>query len=228
VNELNDLTWPQVEHRAERGGILLIPVGSTEQHGPHLPLTTDTDIAVAVARGAAQLDPRVVVAPAVAYGSSGEHQAFAGTLSIGSDVTEAVLVELGRSASVAFARVLVGSTHGGNATPVARAMAQLHADGHPVKAWWPAWPGDLHAGRTETSLMLAIAPDRVRLEQAEAGDQRPIRTLLPVLVDHGVRAVSANGVLGDPTGATSDEGARLLASAVADLAEMIREIDGEP
>jgi mycofactocin precursor peptide peptidase len=228
VSELRELTWPEVEHRAERGGILLIPVGSTEQHGPHLPLTTDTDIAVAVAGGVGRLDPRVVVAPAVAFGSSGEHQAFAGTLSIGSDVTEAVLVELGRSASVAFARVLMVSTHGGNATPVARAMAQLHADGHSVKAWWPAWPGDLHAGRTETSLMLAIAPERVRLEQAEAGDRRPIRTLLPLLVDRGVRAVSANGVLGDPTGATADEGTRLLAAAVADLAEMIREVDGEP
>jgi creatinine amidohydrolase len=228
VIDLDGLTWPEVEHRAQRGGILLVPVGSTEQHGPHLPLTTDTDIAVAVARQVGRLDPRVVVAPAVAYGSSGEHQAFAGTLSIGSDVTEAVLVELGRSASVAFARVVVVSTHGGNATPVARAMALLHAEGHPVMAWWPSWPGDLHAGRTETSLMLTIAPERVRLEQADAGDQRPIRTLLPLLVEGGVRAVSANGVLGDPTGASADEGDRLLAAAVADLAEMIREVDGEP
>jgi mycofactocin precursor peptide peptidase len=228
MNELDELTWPQVEHRAHKGGILLVPVGSTEQHGPHLPLTTDTDIAVAVARQAGQLDPRVVVAPAVAYGSSGEHQAFAGTLSIGAEVTEAVLVELGRSAAVAFARVVMVSTHGGNATPVARAMAQLHAEGHPVMAWWPSWPGDLHAGRTETSLMLTIAPERVRLEQAETGDQRPIRTLLPLLVEGGVRAVSANGVLGDPTGASAGEGDRLLAAAVADLAEMIREVDGEP
>ncbi len=228
MNELDELAWPEVEHRARTGGILLVPVGSTEQHGPHLPLTTDTDIAVAVAHRVGRLDPRVVVAPALAYGSSGEHQAFAGTLSIGSEVTEAVLVELGRSAAVAFARVVMVSTHGGNATPVARAMAQLHAEGHPVMAWWPSWPGDLHAGRTETSLMLTIAPERVRLEQAEAGDQRAIRTLLPLLVEGGVRAVSANGVLGDPTGASADEGDRLLAAAVADLAEMIREIDGEP
>jgi mycofactocin precursor peptide peptidase len=228
MNELDELTWPQVEHRAHTGGILLVPVGSTEQHGPHLPLTTDTDIAVAVARQVGRLDPRVVVAPAVAYGSSGEHQAFAGTLSIGAEVTEAVLVELGRSAAVAFARVVMVSTHGGNATPVARAMAQLHAEGHPVMAWWPSWPGDLHAGRTETSLMLTVAPERVRLEQAEAGDQRPIRTLLPLLVEGGVRAVSANGVLGDPTGASAGEGDRLLAAGVADLAEMIREVDGEP
>ena len=79
-----------------------------------------------------------------------------------------------------------------------------------MTAWWPSWPGDLHAGRTETSLMLAIAPERVRLERAEAGDRRPIGALLPLLVEGGVRAVSANGVLGDPTGATADEGRRLL------------------
>jgi mycofactocin system creatininase family protein len=222
VNDLGWLAWPEAAAGAGAGGVLLIPVGSTEQHGPHLPFTTDTDIAVAVARGAAHLDPRLVVAPAVPYGSSGEHQAFAGTLSIGADATEVVLVELGRSASIAFSGVLLVSTHGGNATPVGRATARLRAEGHPVTAWWPSWPGDLHAGRTETSLMLAIAPDRVQLGRAEAGDRRPIRTLLPLLLEQGVRAVSANGVLGDPAGANAAEGTRLLATAVADLAELAR------
>jgi len=86
-----------------------------------------------------------------------------------------------------------------------------------VTAWSPSWPGDLHAGRTETSLMLAIAPDRVHLARAEAGDRRPIDTLLPLLRHGGVRAVSANGVLGDPAGATAAEGEQLLAAAVEEL-----------
>src|ERR1019366_10312968 len=90
--------------------------------------------------------------------------------------------------------------------PVARAIARLGAEGHPVVAWSPSWPTDLHAGRTETSLMLAIAPERMHVERAEAGDLRPVGTLLPLLHDQGVRAVSANGVLGDPAGATADEG----------------------
>ncbi len=206
MNRLDDLPWPEAARRAESGGILLIPAGSTEQHGPHLPVTTDTDIALAVATGAAGLERRLVVAPPVAYGSSGEHQGFAGTLSVGSEVTELVLVELGRSASVDFAHVIVVSTHGGNASPLSRAMARLAAEGHRVAAWSPRWPGDVHAGRTETSLMLAIAPGRVRLDRAEAGDRRPIGTLLPLLRQQGVRAISANGVLGDPSGATAGEG----------------------
>ena len=213
---LGAAAWPEVERRAHAGRILLIPLGSTEQHGPHLPFTTDTDIAVAVAARAA---PRLgaVVAPALAYGSSGEHQGFAGTLSIGGVATEEVVVELGRSASIDFTRVVVVSTHGGNAGPMARAMARLDAEGHPVTAWSPSWSGDLHAGRTETSLMLAIAPERVHLDRAQAGDRRPIGVLLPLLMAGGVRSVSANGVLGDPSGAGAAEGGRLLAAAADDL-----------
>ena len=222
MNRLDALTWPEAAGRAESGGILLIPAGSTEQHGPHLPLTTDTDIAVAVAAGAAERDARLVVAPAVAYGSSGEHQSFAGTLSIGSDATELILIELGRSASLDFSQVIVVSTHGGNIVPLARALARLAAEGHPVAGWSPSWSGDLHAGRTETSLMLAIAPERVHLARAEAGDRRPIGALLPLLRERGVRAVSANGVLGDPAGATAGEGHRLLAAAVNELVDAAR------
>ncbi len=167
---------PEVASLAGAGATLLIPVGSTEQHGPHLPVSTDTDIAVAMATAAAARRRGLVVAPALAYGSSGEHEGFAGTLSIGQDATELVLMELGRSASRHFVHTVVVSTHGGNSEPVGRAMARLHAEGHPVVAWSPTWPGDLHAGRTETSLMLAVAPERVRLDRAEAGDRRPAAT----------------------------------------------------
>jgi creatinine amidohydrolase len=196
-------------------------VGSTEQHGPHLPLTTDTDIALAIATIAATRHPGLMVAPALAYGSSGEHEAFAGTLSIGREATEAVLVELGRSASRDFARTIVVSTHGGNLHPVERALARLLDERLPVTAWWPDWPGDLHAGRTETSLMLAIAPDRVRHHRAEAGDCRPAAELWPELRASGVRAVSANGVLGYPAGANAEEGRALLAGAVAGLVDTV-------
>ena len=83
--------------------MLLVPLGSTEQHGPHLPLDTDTRIAVARCAGRVgrrRCRPRlaVLVAPAVAYGASGEHEGFAGTLSIGQEALESVVVELGRSA----------------------------------------------------------------------------------------------------------------------------------
>ena len=100
-----------------------------------------------------------VVAPALPYGSSGEHAGFPGTLSIGREALEHVLVELARSAG--FARVLFLCAHGGNAEPLAAAVRVLRAEGRDVRAWSPRWDGDAHAGRTETSLMLALAPELV-------------------------------------------------------------------
>src|SRR4051812_24728599 len=108
---------------AVTGAVLAVPLGATEQHGPHLPLGTDTRIACALCSGLADARDGVVVAPALPYGSSGEHAGFAGTLSIGRDALEAVLIELVRSAS--FERVLFVSAHGGNAEPLAAAVHTL-------------------------------------------------------------------------------------------------------
>jgi len=221
VTRLADAAWPELDRLAADGAVLVVPIGATEQHGPHLPVTTDADIAVAVVDAAAAADPLLVVAPVVAYGSSGEHEGFAGTLSIGRAATEELLVELGRSAAGDFAHVVLACTHGGNATPMAAALARLDDEGHPVTGWWPRWSGDLHAGRTETSLMLAIAPDRVLLDRACAGDGRTIAELLPLLEAGGVRSVSPSGVLGDPDGATAAEGQYLIRAAAADLAAVV-------
>ena len=95
--------------------LLIIPLGSTEQHGPHLPVGTDTMIAEAWARAfASAIDESALIAPVLPFGAAGEHQAFAGTLSIGTDALVAVLVELARSASHRFNRLVVLSGHGGN------------------------------------------------------------------------------------------------------------------
>jgi mycofactocin precursor peptide peptidase len=209
---LTALAWPDVPT-----GVLAVPVGSTEQHGPHLPVTTDTDIAEAIVNGLSDRRPDVIVAPAVSYGSSGEHAGFAGTLSIGREATELLLVELGRSGADSFGRTLLVSTHGGNAHPVNRAVSRLRAEGRDVRAWAPRWEGDAHAGRLETSVMLAVAPDRVALDRAAPGNTQPLAALLPELSTGGTQAVSENGVLGDPTGASADEGRRLLGSALDDL-----------
>lgn len=83
------------------------------------------------------------------------------------------------------------------------ATARLRDEGRDVVLWTPPWGGDLHAGRTETSSMLAIAPRRVRLSRAERGATGTLRELLPALRSGGVRAVAPNGVLGDPAGASA-------------------------
>jgi mycofactocin precursor peptide peptidase len=220
--ELAHAVWPDL---VTTGRILLVPVGATEQHGPHLPIGTDTELAVAVARAAAARDQRLLVAPAVAYGSSGEHDGFAGTLSIGQDATELLLVELCRSATATFDRVVLVCTHGGNAAPVRRAVATLRAEGREVIAFAPQWGGDAHAGRTETSLMLAIAPQRVLREAARTGDTRPLAELIGALETRGVRELSANGVLGDPAGADAAEGRMLLAAAADALLAVLKRSD---
>ncbi|HET9772647.1 MAG TPA: mycofactocin biosynthesis peptidyl-dipeptidase MftE [Acidimicrobiia bacterium] len=216
TSALAALTWREVAPVASRS-VLAVPVGSTEQHGPHLPLGTDSAVAVALAERLAIARPDVLVAPVLPYGSAGEHAAFAGTLSIGSGALEMVLVEMGRSAD-AFAGVVFVSGHGGNAEPLAAAVATLRAEGRNVLAWAPRVSGgDAHAGRTETSLLLALAPESVRLAAAEPGDRRPLGSVMGELRRGGVAAVSANGVLGDPTGATAEEGERLVADLAADL-----------
>jgi creatinine amidohydrolase len=219
---LADLTSPRAGDLRSR--VLVVPVGATEQHGPHLPLTTDADIAVALADGLAEAAPgEIVIAPAVSYGSSGEHQDFAGTLSIGAEATELLLVELVRSATETWRRVLLISAHGGNLAPVSRAVNTLRDEGRDVRGWHPTWRGDAHAGHTETSIMVALAPGRVDSALAAAGATTPIGPLLPRLLEKGVAAVSPNGILGDATTATAADGSRLLAEEVAALAAFIRD-----
>lgn len=206
---LAEAAWTELPERP----IVLVPLGSTEQHGPHLPLETDTVVATAVARGLAD---RLggYVAPAVGIGASGEHQAFPGVLSIGTDALRMMLVELVRSLSLWAGRVVLVNGHGGNIEAVTSAVRQLRREGHWID-WVPcAASGDAHAGHTETCLMLHLAPWLVRHDRLERGNTRPIAELLPDLRARGVRPLAANGVLGDPTGATAAEGAELFEQIV--------------
>ncbi|MCW2829929.1 MAG: mftE [Aeromicrobium sp.] len=217
---LADLTWPEADGRP----FVLVPVGSVEQHGPHLPLDTDTAVAVAVAEAlGAELGDDVVVAPAIAYGASGEHQDFAGTSSVGSEVLRLQVIELVRSMSTWAGRIVLVNGHGGNSAALSKAVFQMVAEEHDV-AWLPCMTEDvdLHAGLTETSLMLHLRPAAVRLAHAEPGDARPLVDILPLMMAGGVRAVSANGVLGDPTGATAEHGRQILGSMVTDALARVR------
>ena len=190
---------------------VVVPVGCLEQHGPHQPLAYATRLARAVA----QALPDVVVAPAIEYGASGEHEGFAGTISIGAEAMETVVVEYGRSAFRWTKRVLFVNGHGGNGPALAKAVALLRYEGRDA-AWAPcAVPGaDAHAGHTETSLLLHLSPDLVHMSLAETGNLSPIADLMPGMRSGGMVAVSQNGVLGNPVGATAEDGAYIFGELV--------------
>ena len=225
---LSAMTWPEVPERS----LLVVPVGSCEQHGPHLPFDTDLRIATELSERLVDARDDAVLGPAIGIGASGEHESFPGTLSIGTEALVAVAVELGRSAlpepsqgrPAPFRAVLFVNGHGGNIEALARAEAQLVAEGRDVTVWHPRVPGgDSHAGRTETSMMLAIDPALVRVDRLVAGSTARWREIGPTVIAEGLRAVTDNGILGDPRGADAEHGAGLL----AELAEELRTTSAE-
>jgi mycofactocin system creatininase family protein len=209
---LGQCSWPDLDGQVIT---LLVPLGSVEQHGPHLPLDTDTRIAAAVADAVcshSDADAGLMRAPDLNYGASGEHEGFAGTISIGHEALRGLLVEYGRSACRWATRVVFVNGHGGNARTLVDAVGLLRYEGRDV-AWFPcAFDGaDAHAGFTETSVLLHVSPSAVDTSRAMAGNREPVGALLGAMRSGGVAAVSPNGVLGDPGGATADDGARLMA-----------------
>jgi creatinine amidohydrolase len=214
---LNDSPWTRVDQTQ----LLLIPVGSTEQHGPHLPFCVDTLIATSVATEVAdrisrQHGVRVVVAPALAFGASGEHKDFPGTLSIGHEALQLILIELIRSASLWAGKTVFINGHGGNVHTMSQVIATMSAEGHKV-AWVPCAlesSTDAHAGFDETSVALVLAPELVDMNQARPGNIQPLAEILPRLMAEGIRPVTESGVLGDPTSANASDGRKLLEELV--------------
>lgn len=235
--ELDKLTWPEVEAEL-RGGrdTIVIAFGATEQHGHHMPLATDALLGDAFARRLADR-LNAFVGPTVRVGCSSHHLAFPGTLSISDETFHAIVADLVSSlVGAGFRRVVLIPTHGGNFGPLAAAVEKLSGEqrDHVVAITdlgvfltiaqlgeqefeVPMAEGGLHAGEWETSLMLAVHPDLVHMDRAEAGYVGDLQEAIGRLFSAGVESVSDNGAIGDPARASAEHGRRYWEAAL-DLA----------
>jgi creatinine amidohydrolase len=234
--ELDKLTWPQVKAEIDAGrDTVVLAFGATEQHARHMPLATDALLGDHLARELAErLD--AFLAPTVRVGCSEHHLGFAGTLSLSHSTFAALVGDLVSSLlKGGFRHIVLVPTHGGNFAPLAAAVAEL-PDRDRVSALTdlgvllqipqigeqeyevPLSEGGLHAGEWETSMLLAIHPELVHMDQAEAGfTGKPEQALEGLFREGGVAAISKNGAIGDPTRASAAHGERYW-SAVVDLA----------
>lgn len=212
--------------------VLLLPLGSFEQHGPHLPLDTDTIIINAVV-AQALLDSHInatafTVAPTIAISASDEHAGFPGTLSSGTAPLADSVVAICRSASWAQGICIVNG-HGGNTDALARITSALTYEKIKHSMWsLPSYEGaDMHAGHTETSVMLYLDAAKVQIDRIEPGIVGDASSLVDQMRTSGVVGVSTNGVLGDPTTATSEHGVAVMKLYSSSLAVHLATISKE-
>ena len=195
--------------------IVLLTLGSWEQHGPHLPFDTDTIIINSVVSQTmhdSQINANeFMIAPTVAISASDEHAGFPGTLSTGTEALAQSVVAICRSASWSLGVCIVNG-HGGNTDALARISSALTHEKITHSIWsLPSYDGaDMHAGHTETSVMLHVAPDKVQTDRIERGTIGDSSALVAQMRTSGVAGVSDNGVLGDPTTATKEHGYAVL------------------
>jgi mycofactocin system creatininase family protein len=209
--------------------IVLLALGSWEQHGAHLPFDTDTVIIESVVDAAIRsVDPentQFSVVPTIGVTASDEHNGFAGTLSIGTNALSDAVVSIARSASWARGICIVNG-HGGNADALKLVHSALNYENIRHSIWsLPYYEGaDMHAGHTETSLMLHLAPDTVRMDLAEVGAIGDSEILIERMRTGGIKEVSSNGVVGDPTNATAAHGATMLSFYADHLSKLLLQI----
>jgi creatinine amidohydrolase len=244
---LEDLSWPEVKKLRPAAKIVVLPLGSFEQHGPHLPLTTDTDIVTAVAHGVERQRPaKVLCLPTLWPGHSTHHLHFPGTLSVSQMPYIQLVLELCRSVVKLGARkVFLLNGHGGNEVPVRAALRELKTEFPKVQfvfaSYWAlaattigqvreSGTGGLnHACEMETSIMLHLWPDRVKLRLARQDGPRhadryrksDMLYTRPVYFVNEFDEVSRTGTVGQPELATAAKGERFLKGIVAEVTTFV-------
>ncbi|PZR70339.1 MAG: hypothetical protein DLM66_04055 [Candidatus Dormiibacter spiritus] len=250
---LEELSWPEVKELLTATDTVIIPVGATEQHGPHLPLCTDSMNIRALAEDAAR-EEMVLVAPTIAYGVSDNHLMFSGTIALRPQTLVSLLIDVGTSLlSHGFRRLLLLNGHGGNYDTMGTAAHELHqAQRDAIVAltdivsfvydgYVPASGIIYHADEGETSHALAVAPDLVRMERAVKEVSGPFSAFyhryyaqggqMTGRVSYGppsTESLSTSGVMGDATAATREAGERMHRVAVDGLRHILQDVKAKP
>jgi creatinine amidohydrolase len=232
----SDLAWPEVGSHfdSEPEDVGLLPVGATEQHGPHLPCGTDTILAAAICDAVSSRTGAMVL-PALPIGCSyGHGRQLPGTLSLSPEGLAALVRQTIEWASLSgLRRILVVNAHFGNHPSLMTATDHLRLERPDLRCavvgWWSADAevaaetgadgDDIHANRTETALMLAVAPHLVHLDRLYSSDD-PDRTT-DLIFRYTATSLSTNGVTGRPSEASIELGRRLLDRTVTAIASLV-------
>jgi creatinine amidohydrolase/Fe(II)-dependent formamide hydrolase-like protein len=239
------MTWPEAAERFRHVDIALLPVGSIEQHGPHLPLDTDAYDAELTARRVAEScsEPRPLVLPLIPYGVSYAHEDFAGTLSVSPDTLARMVHEIGVGvAREGITKLVIINGHGGNGPALHFAAQMINRDAHIFTcvdtgetsdadvAEISDIKNDAHAGDIETSTSLATRPELVRLDRAVAHVPEFSSSYLDFSARRSVgwyartSRISPTGVFGDPTRASREKGERIWEVSVRRLVELVESL----
>ena len=242
---MGELTWPEVRERLKEVDIVLLPVGSIEQHGAHLPLDTDSFDAEYLAQqvAAACSEPKPLVLPLLPYGVSYHHDDFTGTMSISNETLSRLVYEIGMSAARnGFRKIVIINGHGGNVPTLKFAAQMINRDAHifvcvdtgetsdPDVLDLAETPNDVHAGEIETSVSMAIRPHLVKMNKARKYVPKFSSRYLNFSTKRSVEwyartaKISRNGVLGDPSKASKEKGDKMWAIMVKNLLELVEDL----
>lgn len=229
-------TATSTDEDARKAEIAVLPVGSFEQHGDHLPLITDTVVACLIAQGIAETY-NLRLLPPITISCSHEHEGFAGTVSISASTVMTMIADIRTSlARSGVERLVLVNGHGGNHV-LANVTQEANVSGprvvlYPQAHDWIAartsaglestWGGDMHGGEIETSIMLHAYPDLVRDSYLTADHEARDR---PELLVTGLRGYTDTGIIGNPSLATATKGRAVLESLIALFADHLKALD---
>ena len=246
-----EFTWPEIRVAVAQNRVAVLPVGTIEQHGPHLPLITDVLTATEISRRAvSEIPGEAVLMPPVFYAFNEHHLDFPGTISVRGETFINYVSDIGRSlAHHGFRKILLVNGHGSNVPFLDIAARNITNETPAICAmapWWNLLPkalieelresekpgGMAHGCELETSVLLYLRGDLVQMDKAarDLPVERSeffywdLQSPSPVFFQEHFSRYSRTGTLGDPTKATVAKGERFVASAVETMIRLIREL----